>query len=215
MKRTILFIALATLLFQATKSNAQVGFYLGYAPQTLAIKGPILVEGQTVKTLYQGFFGGVHYDFDIVDNLDFAIALQIRMNSASSKRADTGMAYDTQDWQFGVDVPLLLSYDFDLGHDVALGLFAGPMLSYGISYTQKHLDPETHATTESVNRYGDKSAYPNLAMRRFEIGVAGGLFVEYKDFVLFGGYRLGFNDIDKVDDLSSKTRGFFVGIGMN
>lgn len=213
MKRTILFLALATLLLPALKLNAQVGFHAGYAPQTLAVKGPAVADRESASTFYHGFFGGIHYNFDIVGDLGFVPALQIRMNSASGNDSQ----YETQDWQFGMDIPLLLSYDFDLGHDVGLGLFAGPTLSYGISFTRKYKDLTTHAAHHSVNRYGDNlpEQNQNLALRRFEIGAAGGAFVEYRDFMLFFGYRFGFNDLDRVADQTTKPRGFFVGVGIN
>jgi len=211
MKKNILFLALAALLLPAAKLNAQIGFHAGYAPQKLVVQGPAVADRESASTFYHGFFGGIHYNFDIVGDLGFVPALQIRMNSASGNDGQ----YETQDWQFIIDLPLLLSYDFDLGHDVSLGLFAGPMLSYGISFTRKYKDMTTHAADHSVNRYGDNLAYPDMALRRFEIGAEGGLYVEYKDFMLFGGYRLGFNDLDRMDDQTTKPRGFFVGVGIN
>ena len=54
MKRTILFLALATLLLPAVKLNAQVGFHAGYAPQKLVIKGPTVADRESASTLYHG-----------------------------------------------------------------------------------------------------------------------------------------------------------------
>ena len=211
MKKALFFVALATLLLQAVNVKAQLGFHAGYAPQNLIVKGPAVAERESVSTLYHGFFGGIHYNFDIVGDFGFAPAVQIRVNSANGNDGQ----YETQDWQFVIDVPLMLNYDFDLGHDVSLGLLAGPMLSYGFSFTRKYKDMTTHAADHAVNRYGDDLNYPELALRRFEIGAAGGLFVEYRGFMLFGGYRLGFNDLDKMDNSVTKARGFFVGISIN
>ena len=211
MKKTILFLVLAALLLPAVKLNAQVGFHAGYAPQKLIVKGPAVADRESVSTLYHGFFGGIHYNFDIVGDLGFVPAVQIRMNSANGNDG----RYETQDWQFVIDVPLLLSYDFDLGHNVGLGLFAGPTLSYGISFTRKYKDITTHAADHVDNRYGENLADPGLALRRFEIGAAGGLFVQYRGFMIFGGYRLGFNDLDRMADQTIKPRGFFIGVGVN
>lgn len=211
MKRTILFLALATLMLPAVKLNAQVGFHAGYAPQNLIVKGPAVADKESVSTLYQGFYGGIHYSFDIVGDLDFDPALQIRVNSANG----SDNQFETQDWQFVMDLPLFLNYDFDLGHDVGIGLFAGPTLSYGISFTRKYKDIETHAADHAVNRYDDNLSSPELGLRRFEVGAAGGLLVEYRGFIIFGGYRLGFNDLDRMDGQTTKPRGFFVGIGIN
>lgn len=209
MKKPFLFLALATLLLLAVKAEAQVGFHAGYAPQTFSVSGSTVSGSADATIRYQGFFGGVHYNFDIVDDLDFIAGMQIRMNSTSSK----GVEYDTQDWQFIADVPLQVCYSFELTDDLDLGIFAGPMVSYGISYTQKQTDPKTFEVINSIDRYN--TSVPLSALRRFELNVDGGLYVEYKSFMLFGGYRLGLLDLDTVDTMTTKARGFFVGIGIN
>lgn len=209
MKKPFLFLALTTLLLLAVKAEAQVGFHAGYSPQTLSVKASSITDNTTSTIRYQGFFGGVHYDFDIVDNLDIVAALQIRMNSTSSK----GSEYNSQDWQFIAELPLQLDYAFSLTDDLDLGVFAGPVLSYGISNMQKHTDPKTFELIQSIDRYN--TSLPDYALRRFELNVDGGLFVEYKDFMLFGGYRFGLLDLDTMPNKTTKARGFFIGIGVN
>ena len=202
-------MALTTLLLLAVKAEAQVGFHAGYSPQTLSVKTSNVI-GDSLSTIrYQGFFGGVHYNFDITDNLDVVAALQIRMNSTSSKGTD----YDTQDWQFIAELPIQLGYAFELTEDLDLGIFAGPVLSYGMSYTRKQTDPVTYDVINSIDCYN--TSLQDYALRRFEVNVDGGLYVEYKSVMLFGGYRLGFLDLDTMPNRTTKARGFFVGIGVN
>ena len=209
MKKPFLFLALTTLLLLAVKAEAQVGFHAGYSPQNLSIKVSNVI-GDSLSTIrYQGFFGGVHYNFDITDNLDVVAALQIRMNSTSSKGTD----YDTQDWQFIAELPIQLGYAFELTEDLDLGIFAGPVLSYGMSYTRKQTDPVTYDVINSIDCYN--TSLQDYALRRFEVNVDGGLYVEYKSVMLFGGYRLGFLDLDTMPNRTTKARGFFVGIGVN
>lgn len=209
MKKTLFFFALAMLLLSATRLQAQLGFHAGYAPQNFTVSGLPAGAENTLPSLSHGFFGGVHYNFAIVDKLGFSAALQIRLNSATVNTEEE----ITQDWQFLADLPLLLKYGFSLGHDMSIGVFAGPMLSYGISYTQKTTDAETYEVIVSRDRYGTSD--PEYAMKRFEVGGAGGLFFKFRSFMLFGGYRLGFNDIDRRSDCSTKPRGFIVGLGIN
>lgn len=209
MKKTLLLMALTALLLLAVKAEAQVGFHAGYSPQTLSVKVSTVMDDSESIIRYQGFFGGVHYNFDIVDNLDFVAALQIRMNSTSSK----GTEYDSQDWQFIAELPLQLGYAFELREDLDLGIFAGPVLSYGMSYTRKHTDPVTYDVIHTIDRYN--TSLQDYAFRRFEVNVDGGLFVEYKSIMVFGGYRLGLFDLDTMPNKTSKARGFFVGIGIN
>lgn len=196
-------------MLQAVKVEAQLGFYAGYAPQTLSVTGETLTDEGMPATHLHGFFGGLHFGFGIADNLSINASLQIRMNSANSK----GTQSNIQDWQFIADVPLMLSCGYPLNDKFSIGAFVGPMLSYGISYTHKTTDATTYEVVSSVNRYDTYD--PELALRRFEVNACAGIFAKYRDFMLFGGYRLGLNDLDKRDNVTVKPRGFFVGIGFN
>ena len=209
MKKPFLLLALVTLLLQAVKVEAQVGFHAGYAPQTLSVSGQTVMGDAMPSTHFQGFFGGIHFDYPILDNLTLIPALQIRLNTANSKSQDCNI----EDWQFIADLPLQVSYCFPLGDDLGMGIFAGPMLSYGISYTQKTTDMETFEVITSIDRYN--TDFQVSSLRRFEVNVDGGLFLKYKDFMLYSGYRMGLNDLDAVDSMTTKARGFFVGIGMD
>ena len=209
MKRILLIAALATLLLSATSLKAQLGFHAGYAPQTLSVAATANDLPANPSTRMQGFFGGVHYNRTVVGDLGLTAAVQIRLNSATSNTAE----YTFQDWQFIADLPILLNYGVTVADNLTLGAFAGPVLSYGISYTQKTADAETYEVITSTDRYGTSA--PASALKRFEASAAGGMFLKYKGFVLFGGYRLGLNDLDRMNDCTTKTRGFFVGIGVD
>ena len=208
MKKAFLFLALATLLLQAIKVEAQIGFYVGYTPQALT-QTYTKVADDVYTIRFHGFYGGIHYDFDIFGDFDLTVAAQIRLNSSSR----TEDVYNIQDWQFLADVPLLLNYGFTIGDDIVLGPFVGPMFSYGISYRQKETDVVTNEVHTSTDRYGTE--VPAYALKRFEVAVMGGMFFEFRDFMIYGGYRFGLNDLDIMDDFVTKPRGFFVGIGIN
>ena len=205
MKKTLFFFALTTLLLSVTKLQAQLGFHAGYAPQTFAVSGQTADGTTALPKLSHGFFGGVHYGRSLIGDLGFNAALQIRLNSSTVTTTDE----ITQDWQFFADLPLLLSYGFPLGHDITLGAFAGPMFSYGISYTQKTTDAENFEVISSTDLYASS------ALKRFEVGGMGGVFFKFRSYMLFGGYRMGFNDLDKMDNCTTRPQGFFVGLGIN
>lgn len=207
--KKFLFFAALTLLLSATRAQAQLGFHAGYAPQTFAVSGMTVDGTTTLPRLSHGFFGGVHYNRAIVKGLGFTAAAQIRLNSATVNTSE----YTTQDWQFLADVPLLLNYGFSVADRLTLGAFAGPMLSYGISYTQKTTDAVTFELITTTDRYG--TSVPAYALKRFEAAAAGGIFLKFRGFVLYGGYRLGLNDIDRMSNCNTRARGFFVGIGVD
>ena len=207
MKKLLFFVAMVILLMQAGTVKAQMGFHAGYAPQTLSVN--LNTDIPAPRNLMQGFFGGVHYNRVILGDLGFTAAVQIRMNSATVNTQE----YTTQDWQFLADLPLLVNYGFSVGQNVTIGAFAGPMLSYGISYTQKNTDANTYEVITSIDRYG--TSVPTYALKRFEAAAAGGVFLKYRGFVFYGGYRLGLNDLDKMNDCTTRPRGVIVGIAVD
>jgi hypothetical protein len=71
----------------------------------------------------------------------------------------------------------------------------------------------TYDVINSIDCYN--TSLQDYALRRFEVNVDGGLYVEYKSVMLFGGYRLGFLDLDTMPNRTTKAKGFFVGIGVN
>lgn len=210
MKKTLFFFALTMLLLSATKLQAQLGFHVGYAPQTYAISGQATDGVTALPRLSHGFYGGIHYHRDIVSKFGFTAALQVRMNSSTVNETD----FTTQNSQFLADLPLLLNYGFSLGHDLTLGIFAGPMLSYGISYSYKKTNAETYEVEETHNRYS-KSESSDYALKRFEVAAEGGLFFKFRSYMIFGGYRMGINDLDKIGGCATRPKGFFVGLSIN
>ena len=207
MKKHLFFVTLVMLLMQVGTVKAQLGFHAGYAPQNLSVT--LNTDIPTPRVLMQGFFGGVHYNRAILGDLGFTAAVQIRMNSATVNTQE----YTTQDWQFLADLPLLLNYGITVADKLTLGAFAGPMLSYGISYTQKTSDAETYEVITSIDRYG--TSVPTYALMRFELAAAGGMFLKFTGFVLFGGYRLGLNDLDSINSCTTRPRGVIVGIAVD
>lgn len=206
MKRSIFVTALIAIMFMVGKTQAQIGFQAGYAPQTLTVT----TSGTDfVATHFQGYFAGINYTYNIFGNMAFTAAAQIRLNSANTKCA----VYNTLDWQFIADVPLLLSYAYPVNQDFKVGAFAGPLVSYGITYRQKQTDPETFEVLTTNDLYTTK--LQALGRKRLEMNAMAGLVFQYKSFMLFGGYRLGLNDLDKMANVTTKVKGFFVGIGMN
>jgi hypothetical protein len=78
MKKTLFFFALTMLLLSATKLQAQLGFHVGYAPQTYAISQST-ESVASLPRLSHGFYGGVHYHRDIVGNFGFTAASHVRL----------------------------------------------------------------------------------------------------------------------------------------
>ena len=207
MKKVFFFLTMA-LLLSVTQLQAQLGFHAGYSPQAQRVKN--IDSGLATTTRFHGFYAGIHYTYGFAENFGATAAAQIRLNSATVKSTGSYI----QDWQFAADVPLLVNYTYPIKHDFKIGAFAGPVVSVGIGYTEKHYleklnDPGNYEIVSSTE------LYDTGARKRVEMNVAAGVSLHYREFMLYGGYSFGFNDLDKSDSYTTRVRGFFVGIGMN
>ena len=86
-------------------------------------------------------------------------------------------------------------------------MFAGPVLSYALN-GNTNISENVLNTSTDYKWYGDNSNY-----KQFDLLGAVGAALEFQQFRLFGGYRLGLLDINKSDKTTSKTSGIFVGLG--
>ena len=84
--------------------------------------------------------------------------------------------------------------------------FVGPMPSLALTGTTKGVDP---LFGENSSNWYDETS--NLS--RFNLYAVFGADVKFSNFNLFGGYRLGLLDLNKSDNVSLKTNGFFIGLG--
>ena len=203
MKKAFLFLVLATILLPTTKLQAQIGFHAGYAPQWHKTKNTSTDFSSSI--LLHGFYAGVHYTFGIVENFDIVTSIQVRMNSATVKDA----LVNTQYWQLAAEIPVFFNYSFPVHKDMKIGIMAGPMLSFGINYTEKKTNVEDSEIIDTNDFYGSNER------KRVELEAAFGLNFQYKSYMIFGGYSFGVYNLDKREDFTSKIGGFFVGIALH
>ncbi|MCR4828620.1 MAG: PorT family protein [Bacteroidales bacterium] len=216
MKKALIILAVATMFFVG-KSNAQVSFNFGYAPETLTTKTTAGNTTTTTTSEMNGFFAGVNYNYGLSDAFGVSVGLQARYNTKTSTGSANFVVVSGNDktttTQILLDVPVLLNYGLELGSNAKLSAFAGPTFSYAV-YGNTHVTASatilgTTTTTETdYAMYDDNSNY-----ERFDIGAAIGLQFQYSDFRLFGGYRVGLLDQNKNDNVKTTASGIFVGVG--
>ena len=80
------------------------------------------------------------------------------------------------------------------------------MVSFALSGKSKTTIGSTVDST--LDWYGNNS---NLS--RLNLSVMGGVNVKYVRLNLFCGYQMGLLDLNKSDNVTLKTNGFFVGLG--
>lgn len=198
MKKALAIVALVAAMFVAGNAQAQM-IYATYAPETFV---------RSSNTNYQGFSIGFTQNIELYKNLGLGVGAQFRMNLRSDTETVWGFTGKISETQTIIDVPILLNYQIKLNNDFSITPFVGPMLSVALSGTTKGVDP---IFGDNIDNWYDSSSNLN----RFNLYAAFGLDINFSDFNLFGGYRLGLLDLDRSDNVSLKTNGFFVGIGLS
>lgn len=199
MKKTFAIIAVVAAMFFAGNANAQtLGVNLGYAPQTTTNFTP----GEMA-----GFFGGVNYNHVLSGNIGLSFGGQLRYNYKKTTNTVLSASQTTTHTQLLIDVPVLLNFAIPLGGNARLAVFAGPVLSYALN-GNTNISENVLNTSNDYKWYGDNSNY-----KQFDLLGAVGAALEFQQFRLFGGYRMGLLDINKSEKTTSKTSGIFVGLG--
>ncbi len=188
-------VALVAALFIAGNVQAQSTVYATYAPETF-------VTGNSSNN-YQGFALGFVQNVGVAKGIGVAAGGQFRMNMKS----ETLATVNVKETQILVDVPILFNYNIAVNRDLSIIPFVGPMPSLAISGSTKTTE-NVLGNTVTVNWYGD-----NTNWNRFNLYAVFGADVKFTNFNLFGGYRLGLLDINKSNNVTTKTNGLFVGLG--
>ena len=218
MKKAFTIIAVAAAMLATGTANAQLGINIGYAPVTLTTQ---VTSGNTTTTSsseMDGFFAGVSYNNAIGSGLNLSVGLQARYNTKTSTGSANFVVVSGNDksttTQILLDVPVLLNYSLPLG-SAKLTVFAGPTFSYAV-YGNTHVTTTTTILGSSSTSETDYAMYDdNSSNERFDLTAAFGLQLQYSDFRLFGGYRIGLLDLNSNDNVKTTTSGLFVGLGIN
>lgn len=197
MKKVLAIVALIAVMFVSKNAQAQSTIYAGYAPETF-------VTG-SYSTNYQGFFAGFTQNIGLSKGLNVAAGAQFRLNTKSESNTTFGITTSSKENQFLIDVPILLNYGISVNRDITISPFVGPMFSLALAGSTQSSIGSSSVTT---NWYGD-----NSNLNRFNLYATFGVDVKFNQFNVFGGYRLGLIDINKSNNITEKTNGFFIGLG--
>ena len=195
MKKALAIVALFAAMFVAGNVQAQSTVYATYAPESF-------VTGNS-STNYQGFALGFVQNVGVAKGIGVAAGGQFRMNMKS----ETSTLLNKKETQIVVDVPILFNYKIAVNRDLAIVPLVGPMLSLALTGNTKTTE-NVLGNAVNVNWYGD-----NSSLSRFNLYAVFGADVKFNQFNLFGGYRLGLLDINKSNNMVTKTNGLFIGLG--
>ncbi len=187
----------------ASNANAQLGVNIGYAPQT----STTTISNSSSTSDLNGLFAGVNYNHILSGNIGVSFGGQVRYNFKTTTNSLLSVTTTTKETQILVDVPVLFNFAIPLGSDARIALFAGPVFSYALK-GNTNVKENVLNTDNNINWYGE-----NSNNSQFNLMGAAGVAFDFQTFRLFGGYRMGFLDLDKRDNVKTTTSGIFVGLG--
>ncbi len=175
----------------------------------VTVPGSIKSNGASVDMFKAGcgFHAGVVADIDLVSNLFLEPGMYlVYHNTGTDIQADiagviTPVKADIALRQFGLQIPVRLGYNFNLGV-CDLKLFTGPSFGIGLSGSWKN-----------AKEFGIDSDPYDENITRFNMGWNLGAGVVVSRFYIGADYTFGLNDRNKDDDGSWKQGCFAVSIG--
>ena len=203
MKKVSFIIAAAFVMLLAGNAQAQLGVNIGYAPQTTTVAS----GSNSSSSDMNGFLAGVNYNHVLSGNIGVSFGGQIRYNTKTTSSTILSATSTTKQTQLLVDVPVLFNFAIPMGSDARIALFVGPVFSYALK-GNTNISENVLNTNTNVDWYGE-----NSNNNQFDLMGAAGAALEFKTFRLFGGYRMGFADLDKREKVKTTTSGIFVGVG--
>ena len=148
------------------------------------------------------------YNFSLQTGLLYNIGLSTKKQLFPH---DYSVNYTT--WSHGLEIPLRAQYTLPLGKQWSLFGFAGPNIQIGIIQNTQ-IDANLSAIltqmsgieTGKINMYQD-----NLHRINFQLGAGGG--IQWKKYILKGGYDWGMNNLNKLSDARIYQKNWFASSG--
>lgn len=200
--KKILVIAASLLLFSGM-AGAQNYFNIGYGFATTTMKfGDMEPDSEDSNAL----FAGVSHNFALGNKLGFEAGLNFLYDFEHDSEELLGVKGVIKNDYMGLQMPLLLNYKLVDSRDLALKLFVGPTLHYGLSNkTVTEADGKDLVTVDyySDNSYSRFNACASVAfagewMNKFRVKV---------------GYDLGLTDFNNADKISAKENMIVFSLG--
>lgn len=185
MKKLLLMtIALMTTLM----ASAQISVQLGYLLTNEKLESSV---GNSSSS-YNGFMAAADYNVNLTGNLSIAPGLGLSYSFDN----DNGAKYK----ELGLFAPVDVNYRFLTNNDIALSVFAGPTLFYGL------ISKDT-APNPTYNYYDNDA-------KRFELLLGGGLWCDINEMIrLKAGYKFGVLNSSKISGLKAKNNCLYLSVG--
>ena len=200
MKKLILLVVLA---FVGVQAHAQLVGGAGYLHTIETTSG----GGSSESVHFNGFYVGASYNIGLLPGLGvapgFYVNMLLRNESSSAGGSAAGLSLQGNYREVALNLPVNLTYSYDITPNVALRLFAGPTFQYGI------ISKTTVSGTVNVSIFGMHFNYTDGSQvnhydaehgtrNPFKIYLGGGAGVQVGDILFTVGYDHNLLDVDKL-----------------
>ena len=208
MKKIYFILIAAVAMFFATEARAQIGVEVGYSLTDHAVKA-LVDEG---VDMLDGFYLGVNYDMNFLENEKGAFGLQtaIRFSYSIMQEVEQLLGIVTRASlnESYLDLPVFAKYSYDL-RSLTLSAFAGPVFSCGLTSESKVSINDK--LVSHLNNYEKDSVYG-----RFDLKIGLGIGATFNDRISAKvGYNIGMLNryTGNIDSASLRTGVFYAGMG--
>lgn len=211
MRKAIILTALAIVLFISEKAHAQFNINVGYAPEFFSTTN---ATDDNTTLYFDGLCIGLNWKLNLTNHFNLTTGAQFRLELRDKAESYHNIIFhhtfysSVREQQELIDIPIQFHYDIALTPKVSLSPFVGSMLSWGL-YGKTHEEYHYPLNVTFENNWYGK----DFDMNRFNVYGTTGIKVCYKKFTLSSGYRWGFLDLNKLEDTTTKTHGFFIVFG--
>lgn len=197
MKKVLSVFFAAALMLLATESYAQIYFAAGYinAQDKSVLSEKITNTTTTEKVDLNGVYAGAYYNMNLGFVDDLGLAPGIYVTTLFGKK--DGISHR----DLAVNIPVNLTYSFDITNDFKVFGFGGPALSFGLVKKASYTFEGTTHTTDYFNKdYGRTFRRANVLLGlgagfevaeliQVSVGAELGLIPQYKFENELGGAR--------------------------
>lgn len=204
MKKLFSILIFSAALFAVNSVSAQAGIAAGFLSQqhTFNYQNGILDSLNQEKAWLKGGFLGLTQSVPLVGKIGITTGVFAGYGQIKDALTDTTSEFTTS--SFMVKVPTLFDYEFSLGPNADVFVFAGPVFNVALSFLSDF---------NSVDRQTDL---------HFDMGGTIGAGIQFYRVRLFAGYNIGLIDRDDFSladkqSISKAWEGssFFAGLGVS
>lgn len=203
MKKYILFKLVFIISFTINiTASAQVNKLL------LGVKGGVNLSNMNGnffkdKSWIAGFNAGLRIDYLLTERLYIRSGLELTNKGVKEDRIETinenKGTIDATTRLLYLQIPVHAAYKLNLNQTTKLVLYGGPFLAYGINGKRK-TEITSEKPSEELNKYKIDFFGEKGFAKRLDMGLGGGIGLEYQNFGIETGYDFGLINI--IEDIT-------------